>query len=87
MTEQEKLEYLITEFENKNYTIRDFCDLFIAIYCEVKTSELAIDKRKKYGKILEIVQRYSPYRRDTENFGDYFINDKTFMKLYDELKQ
>ncbi len=84
MTQKEKLLYLISNYNNGNYTTKTFCDQFVEIYCEGIGENVNADEKNTFDQICKLAERFSPYDEDLK-LSEFFVDEGTFVELYKQI--
>jgi hypothetical protein len=76
LTVKEKIKYLISEYNDGNYTTNDFCDLYTNIFnFEIVKDDYTEEMYTKLQKLMQITSRYSPFEEDQKLDPNAFTKD------------
>jgi len=68
----EKLYWLIRLYVSGHHDVGTFCREFEQTYnFEIDSSKLSARERSVFAELFEKVTRYSPFRRDIDEYGGY----------------
>lgn len=88
MNQLEKLNYIITEYADGNYSTETFCDEYVLIVYYEKDGSIVNDLFEIFERYANIFARFSPHESDTREkilFDEKRIK-KEFLKLLGDLK-
>lgn len=72
MTSREKLIYLITNYNNGNYTTSDFCDLFVVYHRDMEDEKLSDFSEKWLWNLSDLCDRFSDSLEDLSIQNVYY---------------
>ncbi len=80
MTQKEKIDYIIKEYEKGNYITRDFCELFEEYVYHEKDGTVSEEELIILREHGDVFCRYSPYEEDVKS-GFLFDEDRVKAEL------
>lgn len=84
MTQKEKINYLISEYEKGNYTTEIFCDQFVCILFYEEDDSITEEEYQQLREYAQVFARFSDVEEDVK-VGFLFDEDKIkieFQKLF-----
>ena len=84
MNRKEKIDYLIREYENGNYTTEIFCDQFVCVLFYEEDDSITEEEYQQLREYAQIFARFSDVEEDVKA-GFVFDEDKIkieFQKLF-----
>ena len=83
MTQAEKINYLIREYKNGNYTTEIFCDQFVCILFYEEDDSITKEEYQQLREYAEVFARFSPFEEDLRNYPNTYFDEETIKKQID----